>query len=140
MRGGSLAQPLGGQPDAGQRRPQVALDVVGQGLERGDVQDADVAGLPAGRRRAGVAGQPIQAPQEGGQGLAAPRRGVDERVLPGADRRPALGLGLGRRLEARLEPVADRRRERARAGRRAGSVVVTGRASIGAPVDFDQMF
>ena len=57
--GGSLAEPLGREADAGQRRPQVALDVVGQGLERRDVQDADVAGLAAlraagsGRGRAG---------------------------------------------------------------------------------------
>ena len=39
------AQPLRRPPDAGQRRPQVALDVVGERLERADVEHAD------GRRR-----------------------------------------------------------------------------------------
>ena len=39
-------------PMPGQRRPQVALDVVGQRLERRDVQDADVA-RRAARRAAG---------------------------------------------------------------------------------------
>ena len=34
-----LAEPLRRQGDPGQRRPQVALDVVGQRLERRDVQD-----------------------------------------------------------------------------------------------------
>ena len=111
MRGGRLAEALRRQADPGQRRPQVALDVVGQGLERRDVQDADVPGLAALRRRARVAGQAVEAPQEGGQGLAAPGRGVDQGVMAVRDRRPALGLGLGRGLEAALEPVADRRRE-----------------------------
>ena len=44
---GCVAEPLRREADAGQRRAQVALDVVGQGLERRDVQDADVAGLAA---------------------------------------------------------------------------------------------
>ena len=104
-----LAASLGREPDPRQRRPQVALHVVGQGLERGDVEDPDVAGLRPGRGGARVPGETVQAPQEGGQGLATPRRGVDERVVPRADRRPAFRLRLRRRLEARLEPVADRR-------------------------------
>ena len=90
-----LAQPLGRQADPGQRRPQVALDVVDQGLERRDVQDADRA--RRGRRaRLRLAGQPIQAPQERGQGLATAGWGVDQRVAPGRDARPALGLGRSR--------------------------------------------
>ena len=40
-----VASLLGGQADAGQWGAQVALDVVGQGLERGDVEDPDVTGL-----------------------------------------------------------------------------------------------
>ena len=47
--GHGLAEALGGERDAGQRGPQVALDVVGQRLERRDVQDADGAGRLAGR-------------------------------------------------------------------------------------------
>ena len=75
-----LAEPLGRHGDAGQRRPQVPLDVVGQGLQRRDVQDANAARGLAGRRRAWVRRQPVEAPQEGGQSLAAPRRRMDERV------------------------------------------------------------
>ena len=40
-----VAEPLGRQADAGERGTEVALDVVGQCLERGDVEDPDVAGL-----------------------------------------------------------------------------------------------
>ncbi len=40
-----LAEALGREADAGQRGPQVALHVVGQGLERRDVEDPHVAGL-----------------------------------------------------------------------------------------------
>ena len=47
-----LAQPLRLLGDPGQRRPQVPLDVVGQRLERRDVQDADEAGLGARAFRA----------------------------------------------------------------------------------------
>ena len=39
-----FAKPLGRQGDPGQRRPQVTLDVVGQRLERRDVQDAHQTG------------------------------------------------------------------------------------------------
>ena len=44
----AVAQPLGRQGDAGQRRPQVALHVVDERLERRDVQDPQPA--HAGRR------------------------------------------------------------------------------------------
>ena len=106
-----LAESLGGQRDPGQRGAQVALDVVGQRLERRDVEDADGAGGFAGRRRARVGGEPVEGPQERGQGLAAPRRGVDQRVLAARDGRPAPRLGVGRRLEAGPEPVTDGWRE-----------------------------
>ncbi len=138
IRGAVAAEALGGQADAGQRRPEVALDVVGQRLERGDVQDADVAGVVARRRRARVAGQAVQCVQEGGQGLATPRRGVDERVVAAGDGRPALGLGLGRRLEARLEPAANGGRERRE---RVGDDDRShGTSSIGCPSDLDHLF
>ncbi len=133
-----LAPSLGREPDPGQRRPKIALHVVGQRLERGDVEDPDVAGLGPGGRRAGIAGEAVQAPQEGGQGLATPRRRVDERVLPRADRRPAFHLRLGRRLETRLEPVADRRGE---TSERVGfDDRGHGTASIGGATCFDQAF
>ena len=85
--------------DPGERRPEVPLDVVGQRLERRDVQDPDVPGPLAGRRRRRVADEPVEAPQERGEGLAAAGRGVDQRVVAGRDRRPAVGLGRRRRRE-----------------------------------------
>ena len=74
--------------DPAQRRAQVAVDVVGQRLQRRDV---DQAGM---RRR--LARQPVQSPEEGGQRLAAPRGGGDEHVLARGDGRPRLLL-RGRR-------------------------------------------
>ena len=106
-----VAHPRGRQGDPGERRPEVALDVVGQRLERRDVQDADRAGGLARRRRPRVGRQPVQAPQERGEGLAAPRRGVDQRVPAAGDGGPAAGLRVGRRLEAGPEPVTDGGRE-----------------------------
>ena len=138
--GHGLAEALRGQGDAGQRGAQVALDVVGQRLERRDVQDADGAGRLAGGRRARVRGEPVEGPEERGQGLAAPRRGVDERVLAAGDRLPAAGLGVGGRLEAGPEPVTDGWREgrerigdRGDCGHRAAQCTARSR-------HFDQMF
>ena len=99
-----IAQPLGLERDPRQRRPEVALHVIGQRLEGADVQDADGPGLRAGGRRARVMHQSVQAPQERGQGLAAPGGRVDQSVVTLRDRRPTLDLGLRRCLERRLEP------------------------------------
>ena len=55
---GRLAEAGGREGDPGERRPEVALDVVGQGLERGDVQDADAARVRLRGRRAGRATRP----------------------------------------------------------------------------------
>ena len=107
-----FAEPLRRMPDPRQRCPEVPFDVVGQRLERGHVQDADsprVRPRSLGRR---IRREPVQRPEEGGEGLAAPGRGVDERVVTGGDRRPAACLRVGRGLEARLEPLADGARER----------------------------
>ena len=134
------AEPLRRVSDAGQRRPQVALDVVGERLQRGDVQDADRTGLrtgPFGRR---VGGEPVERPQERGEGLAGTGRGMDKRVATGGDGRPAAGLGVGRRLEARLEPLADGSRE---GGQRVGTDIDGrghGTMSIGVRARLDQMF
>ena len=99
-----IAQSLGSQRDPGEGRPQVALHVVGECLERADVQHPDGTGVTPGRRRARVSDEAVEAPEERGEGLAAARRRVDQRVATGADRRPALRLGLRGRLERRLEP------------------------------------
>ena len=99
--------PLGLQGDAGERRPQVAIDVVGQRLQRRDVEDA--APLLLGRRVVGE--QAIDDPKEGGQRLARAGRREDQRVPALADGLPTLLLG-GRRLRERaLEPGASQRRE-----------------------------
>ena len=86
-----------------QRGTEVALDVVGEGLERRDVDD------PHARTEAvGLAGQAVDPPQERGQGLARAGRSADQRVCAGRDRGPARRLGGGGCLERRLEPLPDR--------------------------------
>src|SRR3712207_7047160 len=55
------SQPGGRMPDAGQRGPQVALDVDRERLERADVEHP--APVPGIRRRR-LAGQPVERPQE----------------------------------------------------------------------------
>ncbi len=75
--GSSAPRRGGGVADAGQRGAQVALDVDGERLERGDVEDP--AALLLVLRR-GVGEQPVDRPQEGAQRLARPGRGHDQRV------------------------------------------------------------
>ena len=106
------AQALRRERDPVERRPEVALDVVGERLERRDVEDPDGPRVPSGRRRRRVPRQPVQAPQERGERLAGAGRGVDERVAALGDGRPAAGLGRRRRRERALEPRAHRRGER----------------------------
>src|SRR5581483_7609953 len=83
---------------AGERAAQVALDVVVQRLERRDVEQPK----PLARR----GGEPVDAEQEGGEGLTGARGGLHEHVASGGDGRPAERLGGGRRLERPLEPGA----------------------------------
>ena len=52
--GYGIAAQTGGPGNAGQRGAQVALDVVGQGLERRDVEDPDGAAMLAGPGAAGL--------------------------------------------------------------------------------------
>jgi hypothetical protein len=106
-----FAEPLRREADPGEGRLEVALDVVGEGLERRDIQDADLGELAFDRRWTWVAGQPVQAPQEGREGLAAAGRGVDQRVPTLRDRLPPSDLGRRGRLEDVREPAPDRRRE-----------------------------
>ncbi len=98
--GEGAAAALRGAPDAGQRRAQVALDVVDERLERRDVEHAH-AGLAA---RVG-AGETVDGPQESGQRLAAAGRGHQQCVSAAADDRPAAALDLGGARKARVEPV-----------------------------------
>ena len=102
-----IAELLGGESDAGEGRPEISLDVVGQRLERRDVEDTDVTGVLLGGSGAGVPGESVQREQERREGLAAAGRGMDERVLAPGDGLPAPRLGLGGRLETGFEPCAD---------------------------------
>ena len=90
-------------PDAAQRRAQVTVDVVAERLERRHVDEPRVVGR--------LAAQPVEAPEEGRERLAAAGRRRDEHVLAARDRRPGLRLGRRRALERAFEPVADRGRE-----------------------------
>ena len=75
--------------DAAQRRAQVAVDVVGERLQRRDVDQARAAlGAARARRRS-------SAHRNAASVLPEPVGARDEHVLAGRDRRP--GLRLGRR-------------------------------------------
>ena len=106
------------RPHTPKRRAQVALHVVGERLERRDVDDPNplpqrlgVLPLPVLARR-GAPRERVDPPQERRQRLARSRRRADQRVRAGRDRRPALGLRGRGRLERGLEPAPNRRRER----------------------------
>ena len=88
-----------GSGDALQRRPQVALDVVGERLQRRHVHQARVA-LGGGFRR-----QAIKPPQERRQRLARAGRRRHQHVFPARDRRPSLRLRRGRLRESSFEPL-----------------------------------
>ena len=90
--------------DAAERRAQVLLDVVGERLQRRDV---DEAGAVGGR----LGDHPVERPQEGGQRLARAGRRADQRVLAGGDRRPCLRLSRRGGVEGALEPLPDLRSE-----------------------------
>ena len=110
--GDGQAGSLRGQADARQGRPQVPLDVVDQGLEGRHVQDADGSGVGPRPGRARFGGQPVQAPQERGQRLAASRGGVDQGVPARGDTSPAFRLGGSRPRKRRPEPLRRGRSER----------------------------
>ena len=76
-------EPLGLGRDPGEGGPQVALDVVDQRLERGDVEDANPGRV--GRR---AAAEHVDRGEEGREGLAAARRCYEERVLAAGQPRP----------------------------------------------------
>ena len=55
--------------------------------------------------------QGVNAGQEGGQGFARTRRGGDERIASGHDRRPARHLNLGGCPKFLMEPLGNDRME-----------------------------
>jgi hypothetical protein len=91
-----------------ERRLEVALDVVGQRLERRQVEDR---GLIGERPRQAAADELIEAGQERGQRLARAGRRRDQDVVAGGDLGPAVALRGGRLAEAVAEPARDERVE-----------------------------
>ena len=99
------AEPFGVAPDAGERRTEVALDVDRERLQRRDVQDA--AALVRGRH--GIGDQPVDGPEERGEGLPGSRGGQQQRVGAAGDRVPAELLDGCGRVEGAVEPGPDGR-------------------------------
>ena len=122
-----VRQALGGQRDPGQRGAQVALDVVGQRLERRDVQDADGAGRlrgsasgsggwRAGRGSTGRRPGSCHSPSARGSACARRSRWPPSRA-PGRRSAPRSWPGTSHERLAR----------RARADRRSGRLRPSGR-------------
>ncbi len=100
--------------DAAQRRPQIALDVVAERLERRDVDEPELA--LAGVRRRRLGDEAVERPQKGGKRLAGAGGRRDQSMGAGGDRRPCLDLrGRGLRERPR-EPLTDLGSERREGG------------------------
>ena len=90
-------------PQLGQRLEQVHPHVVGERLERRDVEHLRLSG-----ERFSLADHRVEAGEESRERLAGSGRSGDQRVLATLDPRPAQRLRFRRRAEARLEPGAHR--------------------------------
>ena len=99
--------------NAGERSFQVALNVVGQGLERGDVDDLGLVGETSVQS---LPYQGIDRREKGGQRLARAGRRGDQRVTPRLDGRPGMRLRRSGRGEAVVEPRRDRGMKQGRNG------------------------
>ena len=98
-----IASFLRQRADAREGFLQVALDILREGLDRGDVEDANGARPPRT-----IKNHTVNRAQEGGQSLSGSRRGGDQRRLAGQDVRPGLPLRRRRRFKAASEPLARR--------------------------------
>jgi hypothetical protein len=85
-------------PDPAQRRAQVLLDVVGERLQRRDVDEPRALVARLGE-------EAVEPPQERRERLARAGRRRDEDVVAGGDRRPRLRLGGSRLGERPPEPL-----------------------------------
>ena len=101
-------------PDAGQRRLEVAMDVVRQRLERRHIDDLRRIGE---RPLETLSHQLVDRSQKCRERLARSRRRGDEGVAAGLDRGPRFGLRGGRPGETIGEPVRNRRVEQRFDGR-----------------------
>src|SRR5690606_17692311 len=93
------------------RLGQVAMNVCGERLERGYVDDTYLVGQPAVVHC--LARQRIDGVQERGERFPRPGRRGDERVMAGTDRLPAIGLcgrRWGERRSCRSGPTGGARR------------------------------
>jgi len=89
-----------------QRDFEIFLDVVAEGLERRNVENF---GPVAKFARQGLAHQPVNASEEGGEGFARSGGSRDQRGVAGQNVGPALLLRFGRRGEMRGEPFLNQR-------------------------------
>ena len=143
--GRRLAQALRREPDARERGAQVALDVVGQGLERADVQDAERRGPAAGLRGAGGASRRSSAQRNAARVLPLPVGAWMSVCLPAAmAAQPPCCASVGRSnvlwnhsRTGALKRSSGSSVEGGRGGR-AGATI--GPTSIGPERHFDQMF
>ena len=90
--------------DARERRFEVLLDVVGERLQRRDVDDVRFVGQ---RGLDALAHQRIDRGEERGERLARAGGRCDEHVPPGLDQRPGARLGLGGFGKMLAEPGFD---------------------------------
>ena len=128
-----LAAELRLHRDAGERGPQVSLDVDRQRLERGEVQDSASLGRPPGRRGRLLDDEPVDGGQERRKRLAGAGRrhhqGVRDRG--GSPARHRAGPASGPRTTGRTNPTPARRsRARAASPPRTGGGPVSGMRSL----------
>src|SRR5207245_5462009 len=95
-----------GPPNLLQRFGEVFLDVVGERLERGDVEDLHLLAQLAGEA---LTDQRVDCREKGGERLARAGRRRDQRVAARLNGRPGAPLRLGGLAEALAEPTGDGR-------------------------------
>ena len=102
-----IGEPLRGKrlADAGERRHEIFLHVVGERLQRRDVDDLRLVRQAAGQA---LAHQRIDGSEKGGERLARAGGRGDQHMFARLDRGPSLGLRRRRRREAASEPGGDR--------------------------------
>src|SRR6266852_221644 len=93
--------------DADERRAQVAVDVMGEGLQRRYIKDATSLGFGGRRFRR----EAVEAPEEGGESLPAACGRGHEHVAAGSHLAPTALLDRGRVREGGPKPVPGRRRK-----------------------------